>query len=198
MDWQAYIEERSIPEPMSGCWIWLLSTASHGYGNAFNGVTVVLAHRLSHEAFIGPIPAGMLVQHSCDNRWCVAPHHLSLGTDASNAADKQAKGRAAKKLTARDVRTIAECVRLGVESRALAARFGVTKSLVQKIATGRVWRSVLGIAATPGICHLCEAPTVDAFVTCERCRTNAEARKKLRRSERAARAAAGPLVTKIA
>ena len=83
----------------------------------------------------------MLVQHSCDNHWCVAPHHLSLGTDATNALDKQRKGRAAKKLTMRDVRAIR--ARIGIEpDRAIAADFGINKSMIYRIKHGRSWKHV--------------------------------------------------------
>lgn len=97
-----YIEARCIPVPFVGCWMWLRSFGSHGYGNACKpGVGVTVAHRVSFEAFNGPIPDGMLVQHSCDNRWCVNPNHLSLGTDATNALDKQLKGSRGKEARAR-------------------------------------------------------------------------------------------------
>ena len=134
-----YIEDRSIPEPMTGCWIWLASLGSHGYGNASEpGRRVDVAHRVSYRAFIGGIPDGMLVQHSCDNHWCVAPHHLSLGTDATNALDKQRKGRAAKKRTMRDVRAIK--ARIGQESDGtIASDFGVSKSTVASIRTRNSW-----------------------------------------------------------
>src|SRR5574343_1910576 len=128
MDIRAYIEERSIPEPNTGCWIWLRSLGSHGYGNATMPPTrVTVAHRVSFIAFHGPIPDGLLVQHSCDNHWCVAPHHLSLGTDKTNAEDKQRKGRAARRLTARDVREIR--ARVGPQA-SIASEFGVDPAMV--------------------------------------------------------------------
>lgn len=95
MSLREYIEARCIPVPFAGCWMWLLSFGSHGYGNAtMPGQRVNTAHRVSFLAFKGDIPSGMLVQHSCDNRWCVNPDHLSLGTDKTNSDDKHRKGRA--------------------------------------------------------------------------------------------------------
>jgi hypothetical protein len=138
-----YVEARSIPEPMSGCWIWLASLGSHGYGNACIANKATVAHRFSYEAFIGPIPAGMLIQHSCDNHWCVAPHHLSIGTDATNALDKMRKGRAAKKLTDRDVRAIRARIEVGADAdEAIGGDFGVHKSMVARIRRGLAWRHV--------------------------------------------------------
>jgi hypothetical protein len=139
-----YVEDRCIPEPMSGCWIWLLSIGSHGYGQACTDrARVTVAHRVSFAAFVGPIPDGMLIQHSCDNRWCVAPHHLSIGTDATNAIDKQRKGRAAKKLTARDVRAIKLRLAAATESdKRIGRDFGVSGDSVACIRRRETWTHV--------------------------------------------------------
>ncbi len=142
-----YIEERCVPIPFSGCWLWLLSVASHGYGNSTAAIAGdPLAHRASFLAYKGPIPAGMLVQHSCDNHWCVNPDHLSLGTDASNAIDKQRKGRAAKKLNSMKVSTIRDLLAKGETQRDIAALFGVHPSSISAIATGDTW---IHVEATP-------------------------------------------------
>jgi len=134
-----YIEDRSIPVPEAGCWLWLKSFGSHGYGNAaFRGL-VTVAHRLSFAAFHGQIPPGVLVQHSCDNRWCVAPNHLSLGTDATNALDKQRKGRAAKKL---NPAIVTEIRSLDMPIRAIARRFGLSQATIQGVRRGRTWSHV--------------------------------------------------------
>ena len=135
-----YIEARSIPIPFAGCWLWLRSVGSHGYGQGTGGgQRVTVAHRLSYEAFKGPIPTGMLVQHSCDNKWCVNPDHLSIGTDATNAIDKQKKGRAAKKLTAEQARGALAGV--GTH-QSIADNIGISKSMVQRIRAGLAWTHV--------------------------------------------------------
>ena len=74
-----YIEKHSIPIPVGkGCWLWLLSPGSHGYGQAWcpEKRTVTTAHRIAYQVFVGDIPPGMLIEHSCDNKWCVNPDHL--------------------------------------------------------------------------------------------------------------------------
>src|SRR3990167_808868 len=52
-----------------------------------------LAHRLAYEVFVGPIPKGMWVLHKCDNRACIKPDHLWLGTPKDNIDDMMRKGR---------------------------------------------------------------------------------------------------------
>lgn len=141
MTLQDYILQRSAPTE-SGCREWLLSVGSHGYGNAFWQGRSINAHRLSYKAFHGPIPAGMLVQHSCDNRRCVLPDHLSLGTDATNAEDKAKKGRASRKLTADAVAAMRARRAAGDAIRAIARDFDVNQRLVQKIVRRAIWRHV--------------------------------------------------------
>lgn len=135
MDLRAYIEERSIPEPNTGCWIWLRSLGSHGYGNAANPHHT--AHRASFVAFNVPIAPGLLVQHACDNRWCVAPHHLSLGTDKTNADDRLRKGRTPlRRLTVEDARAI----RASTEPhRTVGKRYGIDQRAVWQIRNGRTY-----------------------------------------------------------
>lgn len=87
------IELKSIPIPESGCWIWTEYCNNHGYGRFRVDGKKTLAHRASYEAFIGPIPEGMLVCHKCDTPACVNPSHLFLGTDKDNVRDCINKGR---------------------------------------------------------------------------------------------------------
>lgn len=137
---QRYVEERSIPVPEAGCWLWLLSIGSHGYGQATAPwARVDVAHRVAYRAFIGEIPEGMLVQHRCDERTCVAPHHLVLGTDATNAVDKQRKGRAAKRLSSERVALIRERASTGTPIRQLAREMSVSQRCVQFVVRRRTW-----------------------------------------------------------
>lgn len=86
-------EEKFIPEPMSGCWLWTAAALPLGYGKMYVGGKLELAHRISYRLYKGPIPEGMLVRHRCDVVACVNPDHLETGTHQQNAGDMVERGR---------------------------------------------------------------------------------------------------------
>ena len=78
----------------AGCWEWRGSLMKNGYASfVHDSPRKVLAHRYSWMLHNGPIPAGLLICHHCDNRRCVRPDHLFLGTTLDNMRDMIAKGR---------------------------------------------------------------------------------------------------------
>jgi len=85
------ITHRTRRDPLSGCWIWQGSTQRQGYGLAGYANRVWLAHRLAWTGRHGPIPAGKILCHRCDERRCVNPDHLFLGDWRLNMADLKAK-----------------------------------------------------------------------------------------------------------
>lgn len=79
------------------CWIWLGARTSKGYGNIGWGprgaVHNTSAHRFSYQLNVGVVPDNLYVLHRCDNRACVRPDHLFLGTARDNILDCFHKGR---------------------------------------------------------------------------------------------------------
>ena len=86
-------EDRYMPEPNSGCWLWTGATDTFGYGRLRYGKIFLLTHRLSYRIHCGPIPEGMSVLHSCDIPCCVNPDHLRLGTPSDNTSDMMKRNR---------------------------------------------------------------------------------------------------------
>lgn len=75
------------------CWEWQGRIKHDGYGTVTVLGTAFFAHRLAYELFVGPIPPNLLICHHCDNRRCVRPDHLFVGTQQDNSRDMVKKGR---------------------------------------------------------------------------------------------------------
>lgn len=89
--WLRQMGEWFVPEPNTGCWLWLRSLASGGYGQTTTGWRTrsgqrseVLAHRVSYILLCGPIPEDMHIDHLCRQRTCVNPDHMEVVTLGEN------------------------------------------------------------------------------------------------------------------
>lgn len=128
------------------CWVWKGTVKKNGYGQFWLNGKPDRAHRVSYRMGHGEIPNGLLIRHTCDNKVCVNPAHLLLGTVKDNSRDAierglyprwEKQGRAV--LTNSQVREILLRIAAGQTQKSLAAEFGVCTSTISFIATRRNW-----------------------------------------------------------
>jgi hypothetical protein len=75
---------RRAYEAPDGCWQMKVSLSEWGYGRIKHEGRQVMVHRLAYEAFVGPIPEGLVIDHLCRNRGCINPDHLEAVTESEN------------------------------------------------------------------------------------------------------------------
>jgi len=126
------------------CWLWNGNTDSHWHGTLWMDGKNYYAHRFSYELAFGTIPEGLYCCHHCDNRRCVNPQHLFVGTCADNLRDAAKKERMPRhpnsKLNENQVSDIRTTYKSGLATqKELAIHYGVEKSLISKIVNYRIW-----------------------------------------------------------
>jgi hypothetical protein len=147
--------EQFLPQTLDehSCWEWQGVRLKGGYGKIMeNGHTkrTLLAHRVAWEAHNAePIPPGMCVCHACDNRACVNPAHLFVGSHVDNMQDMIGKGRkvvtagersSTAKLTEQSVLEIRELGSQGLRQIDIAQRFDISRASVGLILSGQNWK----------------------------------------------------------
>lgn len=145
-------EERYIPEPMSGCWLWTGTVRAVSRNRSYGCISVrgnyLRAHRYSYEIFKGYIPSGMMVCHRCDNPLCVNPDHLFLGTNRDNVDDMLRKGRQSRvigerngkaKITEVQASNVRWMLAKKIAHASIAEATGVPLGTVRSISIGKCW-----------------------------------------------------------
>ena len=128
-------------EKTETCWNWTGPTYPSGYGS-FSNAKERTAHRYSYWLSVGEIPEGLCVLHHCDNRLCVNPKHLFLGTKDDNLKDMAHKERHGNaKLTKEIANRIKDKYATGkYKTRELAREYGVAQSTLLSVLNGKTWK----------------------------------------------------------
>lgn len=150
LDPREYLMANIAIDPRTACWNWTGRLFQGGYG-VFKCAAIqkrgMNASRGSWIVHYGAIPAGKFVCHTCDNRKCVNPEHLFLGSPQDNVADMVAKGRNSRgsgrpqtKQTAETVAAMKEMRGQGCSYQHIAIKFGISKSGAFQIINGLSWK----------------------------------------------------------
>lgn len=148
----------------SGCWEFQGCLMPSGYSKIGKGHKTYLGHRLAWIESNGEIPEGLCVLHRCDNRKCINPAHLFLGTKQDNTDDMIRKGRerfvglkspncrkptapkgekhSNAKLTEKQIAEIRAMYGGGARQVDLAAQFGINQCHVSRIVRKESWSHV--------------------------------------------------------
>lgn len=137
------IDWTKVKDKENDCWEWGARMTTGGYGQFWvNGnerahaVSFVMHH---HKV----VPDGMVIRHKCDNRRCVNPNHLELGTQLENMADMVQRGRQKTNvLSEEDVYEILDEHHRGKSAYKIAATRRLGTSTVNAILHGRSWKHV--------------------------------------------------------
>lgn len=142
-------ENKFMPEPMSGCWLWFGSHNKKGYGSVNLNMVREEAHRVAWRIYRGPIGEGMSVLHRCDNPACVNPDHLFLGTQTDNMRDCSQKGRVKiphyrgeKNSFAKLTDDLVRKIRSGGSLNWWSKRLGISATTIANARSGKTWGHV--------------------------------------------------------
>jgi len=139
----------------NGCWEWIGALTSFDYGAFWLGNETVRAHRFSYELYVGSIPDDLCILHKCNNRRCVNPGHLYLGTYLDNVNDSVKAGthctnheinfgdhRTNTKLSRSDIVCIRKMLRDKIKRWLIAWIYQIGYPNISLIATGKTWVEV--------------------------------------------------------
>lgn len=121
-----------------------------GYHQFTRNGKEVLIHRYIYEQCFGEIPNGKVIMHTCDNRDCINPEHLVMGTQQANVMDMFHKGRGvrtkgeAHHWTVLTEDQVLEIYHSSVSAKDMAIKYGVHISTVNYIRSGKNWTWLTG------------------------------------------------------
>jgi hypothetical protein len=135
------------------CWEWIGGKYHNGYGQFFDGKNKITAHRFSYKEYKGPIKKGLNVCHTCDNRWCVNPDHLFLGTQKENLQDMYSKNRqnppdtrgtnnGRSIITSSDVVKMRNLYQNNISVAEIARKFSVSETQTSRIVKRQSWKHI--------------------------------------------------------
>ena len=143
--------DKVFPDPNTGCWLWGSANKASGRGLFTLDGGSRSAPRVAFMLFVGPIPTGQCVLHTCDVPECVNPGHLYLGTQQDNVRDRDRRGRAAdvrgeknpnaSRMTDQKVREI-RALRGTMKQKEIALLYGISVPRVSGIQLRRDWGHV--------------------------------------------------------
>jgi hypothetical protein len=137
----------------NSCWEWQGSKYHNGYGQFFDGKNKICAHRYSYKLVNGEIDQNLKVCHKCDNRGCVNPDHLFLGTQQDNIRDMYTKNRqnnadtsgtlnGRANLSEPQVLEMRELYNKGTQISEIARRFDTSETQTARIVKLQSWKHI--------------------------------------------------------
>jgi len=126
----------------SGCWIWMGALA-RGYGQIEEKGKNLRAHRANYVKYVKPIPKKLIVRHICDNRCCINPDHLTLGTQQDNMKDMVGRGRSLRGIKAKNSilteKEVIDIYNSNDSNSMLGVKYGTDRSNIYRIKNGDNW-----------------------------------------------------------
>ena len=124
----------------NNCWVWIGAIRKNGYGSFWSGKKHESAHRFSYKLYNGVIPDRKLIMHICDNKICVNPNHLKIGTQMENLQDMydKSRDRPPKKLTITQVKEI-RLLNKKYSRSSLSKKYNISLSVIGRIIRNEVY-----------------------------------------------------------